>query len=254
MRIAIDWPKRLREVAIIVGIGTFLSIIQPYGATSFLPLWQSWLYWTGLILYGSVVGMTVSNLALTRMDERPTWLILVVISTVTAVFVTPVLSVIHYLMGDTDAFGTIPMLFFFVWVISAAMTGVGWLLHRLSNPEEQAQAGDSIRDEEAVLKAFMNRLPLPYRTAQLYAISSEDHYLRVHTSAGEHMFLERLSTAVHQLDGANGLQTHRSWWVAETGVESARSQNGRIVLTLKSGVEVPVSRTYAPAVRAAGWM
>ena len=52
----------------------------------------------------------------------------------------------------------------------------------------------------------------------------------------------------------DGLQTHRSWWVAEAGVDKGKSANGRIVLALKSGVEAPVSRTYAKAVREAGWV
>ena len=50
--------------------------------------------------------------------------------------------------------------------------------------------------------------------AELYAIESEDHYLRVHTSAGQELILMRLADAVRELAGVEGLQTHRSWWVA----------------------------------------
>ena len=56
LRIAIDWAKRGRELAILVAIGTFLAIINPYGATDRMHFWQSWVYWVGLIIYGSVVG------------------------------------------------------------------------------------------------------------------------------------------------------------------------------------------------------
>ena len=70
-----------------------------------------------------------------------------------------------------------------------------------------------------------------------------------------HVFFNSfLANAVHALDGAKGLQTHRSWWVAEGGVKSSKSVSGRIVLELKSGVEAPVSRTYSKAVREAGWV
>jgi len=36
-------------------------------------------------------------------------------------------------------------------------------------------------------------------------------------------------------------------------VTGARTADGRAVLTLKSGLEAPVSRTYVKALRQAGW-
>ena len=251
MRSAIDWKKRGRELIILVAIGTFLAIINPYGATSGLNFWQGWLYWTGLVIYGSVMGSLTSYFAMRWMEGRAGWMIWLVVTTVTALLVTPVLATIHFLLGSTTAFQGLPLLFVFVWVISAAMTGVGFMMHLLETRNEPAEA---VVSGPGTNRTFMDRLPLPYRTADLYAISSEDHYLRIHTSAGEHLFLERLSTAIHLLSGVPGLQTHRSWWVAENGVSAAKSRNGRIVITLKSDVEVPVSRTYAKAVREAGWV
>jgi DNA-binding LytR/AlgR family response regulator len=92
-----------------------------------------------------------------------------------------------------------------------------------------------------------------FRTATVYAVSAEDHYLRIHTSAGEHMVLMRLGDAMRELAGLEGLQTHRSWWVAKQGLADAAKGDGRLVLKLKSGAEAPVSRTYQKAVKEAGW-
>lgn len=254
LRIVIDWKKTGQEFAVLIVIGTFLTVIEPYGATSDLPLWATWIYWTGLIIYGSVIGMTTSHFVTKWLTGKPSALILFVIASVTALFVTPLLTVVHYLLGQSSAFADMHILYAFVWVISAGMTGIGWLLHLVGDRTEPPTAADTMPDSDQTIRSFMSRLPLPYRTADLYAVSSEDHYLRVHTSAGEHLFLERLGTVIHQLQGADGLQTHRSWWVAEQGVQSARSQNGRIILTLKSGVDAPVSRTFAPSIREAGWL
>ena len=63
----------------------------------------------------------------------------------------------------------------------------------------------------------------------------------------------RLSDAVAELEGIEGAQTHRSWWVARTAVEGAQRGDGRATLSLKGGVEAPVSRAYAKALREAGW-
>ncbi|MAI90709.1 LytTR family DNA-binding domain-containing protein [Ponticaulis sp.] len=251
MRIAINWSKQGREALILLAIGTFLAIINPYGATSSLPIWQSWLYWTGLVVYGSIVGTLVYRSIMKWLGSWPAWLVFLIIVSVCAVMVTPVLIGLEYVMGGRVPLRELPAVYGMVWVISAAMTGVGYVTQSMGMGENKDGDGSEGADG---FSGFMSRLPLPYRNADLYALSSEDHYLRVHTSAGEHMFLERLSTAMHQLEQARGLQTHRSWWVAEQGVQEVRSASGRLTIILKSGVEVPVSRTYGPEVRAAGWV
>lgn len=98
----------------------------------------------------------------------------------------------------------------------------------------------------------MERLPAKYRSAKLYAVSSEDHYLRVHTSLGEALILVRLADAVELLEGADRLQVHRSWWVAGAGIEDVVRSNVKLVLKLKSGGAALVSRTYQKAAREAG--
>ena len=84
-------------------------------------------------------------------------------------------------------------------------------------------------------------------------MEAEDHYLRLHTSLGQDLILLRLADAIAELEGLEGAQTHRSWWVAKTAVASAERGDGRATLTLKDGAEVPVSRGYARQLRAAGW-
>ena len=85
-------------------------------------------------------------------------------------------------------------------------------------------------------------------------MESEDHYLRLHTSQGQDLILLRLADAVAELDAIEGMQVHRSWWVARAAIAEARRGDGRATLTLKDGSEVPVSRTYAKALRERGWI
>jgi DNA-binding LytR/AlgR family response regulator len=63
----------------------------------------------------------------------------------------------------------------------------------------------------------------------------------------------RLSDAVVELEGLEGARVHRSWWVARDAVTDARRGDGKATLTLENGVEAPVSRAYARALREAGW-
>ncbi len=89
--------------------------------------------------------------------------------------------------------------------------------------------------------------------ALLYAVSAEDHYLRLHTPKGSDLILMRLADAIAELGGIEGAQTHRSWWVAREAVESARRDGERVVLLLKGGVEAPVSRPNVRPLREARW-
>lgn len=68
------------------------------------------------------------------------------------------------------------------------------------------------------------------------------------------MILMRLADAARELAGAEGMQVHRSWWVARAAIAEATRANGRMTLRLTNGVDAPVSRTYAPKLREAGWV
>lgn len=96
-------------------------------------------------------------------------------------------------------------------------------------------------------------LPAGLRTAAIHAVEGHDHYVRVHTDRGSALVLLRLSDAVVRLWDVEGARTHRCWWVARGAVQGARRGRGRAVLSLPGGLNVPVSRTYAPALRGAGW-
>jgi hypothetical protein len=75
---------------------------------------------------------------------------------------------------------------------------------------------------------FIDRLPFKLRGAAIRAVSSEDHYLRVHTDRGSDLILMRLSDALTELEGLEGAQTHRSWWVAKDAVlDVSRGDAGR---------------------------
>jgi DNA-binding LytR/AlgR family response regulator len=84
-------------------------------------------------------------------------------------------------------------------------------------------------------------------------VEAEDHYLRLHTSKGQDLILMRLADAIAELDGVDGAQVHRSWWVAPNGIVDVVRHSGRATLTLRDGARVPVSRTYARGFRERGW-
>ena len=63
----------------------------------------------------------------------------------------------------------------------------------------------------------------------------------------------RLSDAIAAVETLDGARTHRSWWVARDAVETVERGDGRARLIRAGELAAPVSRTYAPKLRNAGW-
>ena len=102
-------------------------------------------------------------------------------------------------------------------------------------------------------KALLSRLPAPKR-GELLHLRMQDHYVEVHTDKGMEMLLLRFRDALQEVEGVDGMQVHRSHWVARAAVEKVQRREGRVVLRLVNGVQVPVSRSFMPALRARGWI
>ena len=100
---------------------------------------------------------------------------------------------------------------------------------------------------------FLRRIP-PALGRDLLALEMEDHYLRIHTMLGSDLVLMRLRDALAELGADRGLQVHRSWWVATGAVASVDRTPGRLVLVLRNGLKVPVSKTFRDQVKEAGWL
>ncbi|MDP6407627.1 MAG: LytTR family DNA-binding domain-containing protein [Alphaproteobacteria bacterium] len=103
------------------------------------------------------------------------------------------------------------------------------------------------------LAAQLSRMPEGL-DGTLLCLEMEDHYVRVHTTQGSGLVLQRLSDAMRELAGHDGQQVHRSWWVARAAVSGHERDGGRRILLLSNGLKVPVSRSYLAALRDADWL
>ncbi|RAN40578.1 MULTISPECIES: LytTR family DNA-binding domain-containing protein [unclassified Hyphomonas] len=243
-----DYLKnRLRDAAVILGIAAMLTFFGVYDQDS--PVWARFLMW----IVTCTVGVTTSTFVIPAIFDRELVgkLVPVQAAATAAIISVPVLASLYLYMG---AYGTwvplplLPMQYLYVFAISLTLT-VGGLL--ISRARARADTGSRHVPADAAQR-FLGRLPVKFRHAELWAISSEDHYLRVYTNLGEELILMRLADAVRELDGAPGVQVHRSWWVAKAGISDARRDNGKLVLVLKNGTDVPVSRTYQTVAKDAG--
>ena len=144
--------------------------------------------------------------------------------------------------GSTWPISNWALQYFLSFIIAGIIVAGAYVTLKASGSIEITDKAASKDDKDAVQK-LLKRFPIKFHGASLYAISSEDHYLRIHTDRGEELMLMRLADAVQDLETADGLQTHRSWWVARAGVAKVQGPYGKRLLTLKSGAVVPVARS-----------
>ncbi|MCP5081823.1 MAG: LytTR family transcriptional regulator [Alphaproteobacteria bacterium] len=97
---------------------------------------------------------------------------------------------------------------------------------------------------------LLRRLPAEKRGTLLY-LSMQDHYVEVVTIKGAALILLRFQEALDELKGYEGLQIHRSHWAAFDAVEELQREGGKLLLKMRDGTSLPVSRSFAKPVREA---
>ena len=182
------------------------------------------------------------------MDEKP-WLTVVAL---TAAITGPVSLLVWFVTGlvferEIYPLRTLPLMVGPVLIVTATMSAINVFVGKAQPVQTHAAPTGTAPAR------FPDRLPMKLRGAAIRAVQAEDHYLRIHTDRGSDLILMRLSDALEELEGLEGSQTHRSWWVAKDAVRDISRGDGRATLTLEGGITAPVSRRYARALREAGW-
>lgn len=98
---------------------------------------------------------------------------------------------------------------------------------------------------------FMRRIKVAPDT-RLILLKSSDHRVEVYTDQGQSLLRMRLSDALDELEGYDGVRVHRSAWVARAAVRGHELRGDRVFLHLEQGHVVPVSRGYLASARAQG--
>ena len=235
----------LRATAIFIGLAfafTWFGVYNTGGAFALrLLMWLITMAVGGITAIWAIPAVFERYLA-----EQHAALRVAAAAALIAVPVTASLVIFFVALGGAFSPAGLLIQYLYAYAVCLVMVAGGVIVAqaRRAPPLGAAEASDA-------RATFLERLPVKYRGASLWAISSEDHYLRIHTNRGEELILMRLADAMRELAGAGGLQVHRSWWVATDGVADTRREGGKRWLVLKSGKEAPVSRTFLSAVKEA---
>lgn len=89
----------------------------------------------------------------------------------------------------------------------------------------------------------------PIALPRLHHLQAQEHHVQVVLDDARQTHRIRLSDIVAQTTEAEGIQPHRSWWVASHAATALEREDNRHSLRLNDGTRVPVARSRVPAVR-----
>ena len=259
--------KTVNDLAAASAIGVFIGFLSPFGMDQF-PRLMSISFWlftciVGYFIYAPIIhfGSYVLKSKLGNYCLNTQWHCVVITTVIASVFMSFAVPVISWLffgiaINYYQQFLTVlPQALVIGGVISFISMVRGHIAEqqlKLSETEEIINQQQKVTNAayEKQLNTFMNQLPIDKR-GELQCLEMSDHYLKVYTDKGHHLILMRFKDALEALADYPGLQTHRSWWVALDAIESFNKEGRKVHLTLKNNLDVPVSRTFLEAVKAA---
>lgn len=241
-----DWAS---DLAVATAGGAFLGLLGPFGSYLNGPAWQRVVFqvgcfWAGILMFGTLIRL------LDRMRLRPAafWAALMGgVAVIDAPFSFVVSRFAHLLWPYLTRLPP-PGEWYLQALITSVPVVVGFVFlirWRERKRRLAAEAGGEPPSREGLLGA---------PASQVLCLQMEDHYVRVHTAGGSRLVLATLGQAMAALGGCEGLQVHRSWWVARKAVARAVADGRNLKLELVNGVTAPVARASVAAVRAAGWI
>ncbi|MEL6688007.1 MAG: LytTR family DNA-binding domain-containing protein [Pseudomonadota bacterium] len=237
--------RPIQMTVIFIAQAAVLAVMGVYDSNEMPILWR-FVFWFVLMSVGGIAFSLTEPLVRDRWFKDANLAVHIgIISLIVSVPITIGLMGLNTRLAWDRPLSVWAMQFVSVMIIAVIFIGGTIFARRLFAKETSASRVPG--------SAFLERLPVKLRSSTLWAINSEGHYLRVFTDRGETLILLRLSDALRELEGVSGLQTHRSWWVAEQGIEQIKTSSGKKTILLKSGQEVPVARSRLSSLKQVGW-
>lgn len=250
-----DFPKQIAvELLVITGIGLILGLLGPFG-TYAMPSAMRLAYWIIFIVIGYFIFRPISFVA-TWLSEVAPVPFPVSIGLALLVAGLPLTFMIGFMIDGFRWNGPMIAEGFSLLYVQVVAIGLGiFLLMQFLFRGEKPDSDQSpnMADAPHPVPAIIARLPAGFPN-QILALGVEDHYVRVHTHDRSEMLLMRLADAINEMSGMDGMQVHRSWWVAKDSIQKTKRDGRNLRLVLSNGLEIPVSRPNVAKLKQTGWI
>ena len=235
-------------LAILLGMSVILGMAGPFGTSGFMRMGPLIVYWTIITFTTFAAGTFVGSWSADYCRTHHLSEVVTIAITAVGTGIATILIVIGVNWAALGLPPTAPGYLGSLAITTFITATIIAVILYFSDLTGQRQERDA---EVSTGPKLLERLAFEKRGA-LVSISVADHYVEVVTTKGRDLILLRLSDAMGETQGANGMQVHRSHWVALDQVAAAKRQGDRAILTMSDGRDIPVSRSYVPAIKDAG--
>jgi len=267
-----------------------LYTLMRSGLAALMPFYKGLFLWTLLMLPGwwAAHGVATVMYHVLRPWTPPLWLICVLGSVGQALLLSPFYRTTHawaithlttagHVEGDwpLPAF-TIAYAVSLLWVLAPGAiiwTAFNYFYDRVLDvprfryrhpatsgtptpaaaPPDESKPSSSVEPAPAQAPApptLLTRSKLP-GTAEILALTAEEHYVRLFTDVGTDLVRYRFSDALDEMSAVTGgMQVHRSWWVRTDRVLHWHVRGRSCELELDNQLRVPISLAFREAVLA----
>ena len=257
------WRRLRWHVALLAVAILFLGYLGPFGTYLRMPLGERMAYWVVAVAGNWAFALACILPAVAWLSRRiPDVACVLGGSLAAAVPGTLLISALELLFSGAlpETLGT-GELFVAVALVHLVIGLIVWGTVELPMRSgggapfsEPAAAGGPAGDPSvAATPPLLDRLPAE-RRGRLLHLQMRDHYVEIHTDKGSDLVLMRFGDALKELGGTEGMQVHRSHWIARAALKKIVRRTGRTTAILENGAEVPVSRRYAKPLREANWV
>jgi len=237
------------DLSVGLGIGVLLGLMGPFGNFFNDGPAVRIAYWVGSITCGMVLFGCLTRLAAAgaRRAGIPDWTTLPPIILVGSFLQGAPLRMVAIALWPPIAHAVPPLEWYGQCVAITTPIVLAYYFIRIRvRSRVRAPAREGLVPVEA-------STPAADPGAILY-LRMEDHYVRIRTEHGSRLEMGPLGRVTAGLAGAEGLQTHRSWWVARRAIIGVERDGRNLRLRLSDGETAPVSRASVAKLRAAGWL
>lgn len=208
---------------------------DPSGARNYVPMWVSVLLWpNAFIVY--LILYHIGLLAFAAASRKLQWLrlptaLLGLICLIPTVFTCEAL--VNLASESTFPYSVEEQMIFYFLSVQSLET----VFYRFIMPGVRQEMQSQPPSRQLIVGGEQIELE------KLLHIEAREHHVHLTFEEKTARARARLSDIVAQTDMSDGVQPHRSWWVARDPAIRVERKNGRVFLRLRDNTEVPVART-----------
>lgn len=236
-----------RPVAVVIwlSLSAVAAVAGPFGTYEMFPFETRLPYWFIVVGISVFMGRAIRLFAERVLSQNPVWLEVFAVSAMTLAITAVLWVLTPVLLGVPSRLTpTFERMGLYVFTVSVSVAVLRrWALARADVAAQVVGQGPHPR--------LVARLPEPMR-GRVLRLSGNGHHVEIVTEHGPTSVRMRLADAIAEMEAVSGVCTHRSHWVTRDAIAGVERAQGRVVLQLVNGDQVPVSRKYAPALEAEG--